>query len=87
MEKCIICGEIHPGKECAENETTVSNSASVTGLSRLSREAIEVEDEWQLVQDHVEDENWTEVPPALNRMREKMLNLEAYVFAKKILSA
>ena len=56
-------------------------------LCRLPREAIEVEDDWQLVQDHVEDENWTEVPPALSRMREKMLKLEAYVFAKKVLSA
>jgi len=57
------------------------------GLCRLPREAIEVEDDWQLVRDHVEDENWAEVPHALARMRDKMLKLEAYVFAKKVLSA
>jgi hypothetical protein len=57
------------------------------GLCRLPIEAIEVEDDWQLVQDHVEDENWAEVSPALNRMREKMLKLEAHAFAKRVLSA
>jgi len=33
MENCIICGEVHPGKECADNETENSKPASVTGLS------------------------------------------------------
>ena len=68
-------------------QTNGNKSFCSEGLGRLPREAIEVEDEWQLVQDHIEDENWTEVPHALNRMRDKMLILEAHVFAKKVLSA
>ena len=54
--------------------------------SKLSIEAIEVESDWQLVQDYVEDKNWTEANYALARMRETMLKLEAYLFAKKVIS-
>ena len=81
---CEECGGDCKGHR---EDTTVSESPSVTGLCRLPREAIEVEDDWQSVQDHVEDEDWTEASHALSRMRETMLNLEAYLLAKRVTSA
>ena len=87
MKNCIAHNQPNCMAIECQDSTTVSESPSVMGLCRLPREAIEVEDDWQLVQDHVEDENWTEASYALSRMRETMLNLESYLLAKRVTSA
>lgn len=38
-------------------------------INNLPKEAIEFEDQWQLVQDHIEDRNWQEAIYALERLR------------------
>ena len=38
-------------------------------ITNLPKEAIEFEDQWQLVQDHIEDRRWQEALYALDRLR------------------
>ena len=53
-------------------------------LTNLPKEAIKCEDEWQLVQDHLEDENWDEAFYALRRLKSLQLDLHNVLLAKKV---
>lgn len=50
--------------------------------NNLPKEAIEYEDQWQLVQDHLEDENWDEALHALRRLKNLQLDLHNILLGK-----
>ena len=50
--------------------------------NNLPKEAIEFEDQWQLVQDHLEDKNWDEAFYALRRLKKLQLNLHIILLDK-----
>ena len=53
-----------------------------TMTNKLPKEAIECEDEWQLVQDHLEDKIWDEAFYALKRLKNLQLNLHNLLLSK-----
>ena len=53
-------------------------------MNSFPKEAIECEDEWQLVQDHLEDENWDEAFYALRRLKKLQLNLHTILLDKLV---
>ena len=54
------------------------------GLCKLPAEAIAVEDDWQLAQDHIEDKNWKEAYDAMRRLQDKISELNGMLLAKII---
>ena len=51
-------------------------------MNNFPKEAIEYEDQWQLVQDHLEDENWDEAFYALRRLKSLQLDLHCILVDK-----
>ena len=51
-------------------------------MNNFLKEAIECEDQWQLVQDHLEDENWDEALYALRRLKNLQLDLHNVILTK-----
>ena len=51
-------------------------------MNNFPKEAIECENQWQFVQDHLEDENWDEAFRALRRLKNLQLDLHNMLLAK-----
>ncbi|MCK5615968.1 hypothetical protein KAR91_79635 [Candidatus Pacearchaeota archaeon] len=51
-------------------------------MNTFPKEAIECEDQWQLVQDHLEDENWDEAFHALKGLKKLQIDLNNVILTK-----
>jgi len=87
MGKCMDVKH-EDGCECGnfKFKPNVSKSSSAEGplAAGFPREAVAVEDDWQLAQDHIEDKNWQEAYDAMRRLQDKISELNGMLLAKII---